>query len=160
MNTNIDFDSIKSIANDNHIIQQSGGATLCPVCAGKLYHFLEPITGGVFWSYPTQKAHFLSNDKPNKKKFGKVFIEDDINHTLVCGLKCNNAIQVRNNPVEAQKILIDILTKHINRDLAIISKQLCSVWSNIGELIIDNKEYECKHNHLHVKFSEYEAENI
>jgi len=157
MNKNINIDEIKSIAADNHLIQESGGQTFCPVCGGDLEHFIDPISEKVSWIHPTQKAHFLSNDKPNKRKYGKIVVENNLNHTLVCSLKCNNVVQIRNNPVQEQKILLDILFKYISGDPTPKQvKQLYGAWCYVGKLIITEEEYQKKYYTVCQYFIMYE----
>lgn len=147
------LDEILKTAKDNHLIQSVGGETFCPVCGNNLVTFFDRDKERISWKNPTQKAHRLSNDKPNMKKFGKIIIEDKSNHMLVCGLNCNNDIQVRNNPVEAQKIIIDIILKYITRHPTITEqKRLHHAWTNLGEFIIDDKDYENKYNAIYSYF--------
>lgn len=143
---NINIEEIKNVAADNHLIQESGGQTFCPVCGGDLEHFIDQINDRVSWVYPTQKAHLLSNDKPNKKKFGKIIVEDTLNHMLTCSNKCNDLIQLRNNPVEQQKILLDVLFKYMSADPTPKQvNQLYSAWCYFGKLIISADEYKNKY---------------
>lgn len=157
MDKNINIDEMKETIEDNHLIQESGGQTFCPVCGDNLEHYICPINENVSWVYPTQKAHLLSNDKPNKKKFGKIVVEDNLNHTLVCGLKCNNIVQIRNNPVQEQKILLDVLFKYIYGDPSVKQiKQLYDAWCYVGKLLVTEEEYQKKYYLVNEYFIVYE----
>ncbi|MGB3465651.1 MAG: hypothetical protein WBA74_10285 [Cyclobacteriaceae bacterium] len=157
MDKNINIDEIRQTAADNHLIQESGGQTYCPVCMGDIEHFIDPINDKVSWIHPTQKAHFLSNDKPNMKKYGKIVIEDNLNHTLVCSLKCNNIVQIRNNLVEKQKIIIDVLFKYMaNNPTSKQEKQLYDAWCYLDKFIIEDKKYMERYSLLCEYFIVYE----
>jgi len=70
----------------------------CPVCGGPLEY--NPRTGR-----PGQWAHFIPNTIPNRKRYGKL-IESQWNGIVVCGLRCNNAVQVspKSRPLLADQV--------------------------------------------------------
>lgn len=76
---------------------------LCPVCGGPLRY--NPRTG-----MPGQWAHFLCNTKPHIRRYGKEIIDSRHNGIRVCGLKCNNAVQLnyKSQPILCDELAIDI----------------------------------------------------
>lgn len=101
---------IFNLSRMNYNSQMQGGYSNCPVCDGVLNYWLG--NDRLVWASPTQKAHFISNSPTKIKKFGKHIIDHPYNWTLVCSLKCNNAVQVGNaQPVLQDRIKADILAK-------------------------------------------------
>ena len=59
------------------------------------------------WRTP-QRAHRIANTKTNRKKYGKAVIDHIDNWASVCSLRCNDAMNIGNNPVKCDKLVLHI----------------------------------------------------
>ena len=59
----------------------------------------------------SQRAHRIANTKVNRKKYGKHIIDHIDNWAAVCSLRCNDAMNIGNNPVECDKLVLKICSK-------------------------------------------------
>jgi 5-methylcytosine-specific restriction endonuclease McrA len=55
--------------------------------------------------YPGQLAHLIPQTKSKIKRYGTHVIHHPGNLKLACSLRCNNALQVSNDPIAEKKIV-------------------------------------------------------
>ena len=79
----------------------SGG--VCEVCG-------RPLRDG-----QPQGAHRIGNTKANRAKWGSWIIDHTLNGEYVCSLKCNDAMNIGNNPRKCY----DLVQRIINSDARI-----------------------------------------
>lgn len=79
-------------------LSRSGGA--CEVCGASL-------------AYGMQGAHRIANTEANRRKYGSFIIDHTLNIGIVCGLKCNDALNIGNNRGKVLSLLADIVTYEI-----------------------------------------------
>lgn len=53
----------------------------------------------------TQQAHRIAQTKANLKKYGIEIIHHNYNRVSVCGLECNAAYNIGNNPGKVRKLV-------------------------------------------------------
>ena len=75
-------------------LQAKQGAR-CPLCGGELEY--NPRKQGF-----GQWAHFLCATIPHRKRYGNKVIDSKFNGVMVCGLQCNNAVQLKYGPRPAE----------------------------------------------------------
>lgn len=75
-------------------------------------HCGRPVSLGM-----PQRAHRIANTKANRKKFGFEIIDHIENWALVCSARCNDAMNIGNNPVECKRLLSRIFREN-NSDCA------------------------------------------
>lgn len=68
------------------------------------------VCGDLLGNTP-QYAHRIANTKANRDKFGALVIDHTLNGEYVCSLRCNDALNIGNNPAECFN-LIEKIIKH------------------------------------------------
>ncbi len=63
------------------------------------------VCGNVMFFQDSQLAHRICKSKMHLKKYGKEIIHHSLNLALVCGLECNSAVNIGNNPMEVEKLI-------------------------------------------------------
>ena len=77
----------------------------------RLYYLAEgkcEVCGKSVRVTESQLAHRIGQTKRNLKKYGKEIIHSPANLALVCGLKCNSAVDISFRPEEIKKLLKEI----------------------------------------------------
>lgn len=78
----------------------------CPVCG-------SPLEWNPFSGRYGQWAHYICNTKTHRKMFGAQIIDSRWNGVMVCGLRCNNAVQLKygNQPKRCHEMAAWIMEK-------------------------------------------------
>lgn len=71
---------------------------VCEVCG-------MPLNLGV-----PQAAHKIANTKTNRSKYGSFVIDNPLNVSYVCSLKCNDKCNIGNNRGKVLMLIADIIT--------------------------------------------------
>lgn len=64
-----------------------------------------------------QFAHKIANTKSNREKYGAFFIDHFLNGGYVCSLKCNDKMNIGNNPEKCLQLIKLICNYELNRYL-------------------------------------------
>lgn len=69
---------------------------------------------GAYMQNP-QFAHRIANTKANRAKFGSLVIDSPLNGELVCSLRCNDAMNIGNKPIECLRLAERIYREEIRK---------------------------------------------
>ena len=62
-----------------------------------------------------QFAHRIANTKANRNKFGSFVIDSPMNGEIVCSLRCNDAMNIGNKPIECLRLAERIYSEEIRK---------------------------------------------
>ena len=70
----------------------------CPVCGKSIYEYSTP-----------QYAHRIADTKANRAKWSNWIIDHTLNGEYVCSLKCNDEMNIGNNPGKCLELIQRII---------------------------------------------------